>query len=339
MRVADIGCLLLLAVHASLQSGAAAQEIRILHQWAETDARDRTARIFAQEAEMRSHGLKFRVHPNSSLDIKPREQLEALQSGKLEMAVYPLVYAVSKVPEFSLAGLPGIVPNLAASQALKSSEIFEVLQSIAERNGIRILALLWNPGGFLARSQEISAPGSVQGLRMRVSDPLFGLMLKEAGATVTTMPSSEIYAGMKSGSLDAVVTTYETILSQKIYEHAKFATVGSPSLFMGFSPLVMSQSTWMKLTPEQQTAVEEAAAVADSYYEAAQRDVERRLVTTLKAAGVSVRSMSKEDYLAWMKLAQQTAWLEYTKINPLAQELLIGLVRNFLASAEEKEEK
>jgi TRAP-type C4-dicarboxylate transport system substrate-binding protein len=336
MRPAHIACLLLMAMHASLQSGAAAQEIKILHQWAETDARDRTARIFAQEAEMRSRGLKFRVHPNSSLDIKPRDQLDALQSGKLEMAVYPLVYAVSKVPEFSLAGLPGIVPNLAASQALKSSEIFEVLQSIAEKNGIRILALLWNPGGFLARSQEISAPGSVQGLRMRVSDPLFGLMLKEAGATVTTMPSSEIYAGMKSGSLDAVVTTYETILSQKIYEQAKFATVGSPSLFMGFSPLVMSQTTWMKLTPEQQTAVEDAAAVADSYYEAAQRDVERRLVTTLKAAGVSVRSMSREDYLAWMKLAQQTAWLEYTRINPLAQELLIGLVRNFLASAEEK---
>jgi TRAP-type C4-dicarboxylate transport system substrate-binding protein len=336
MRVALIACLLLVAAHAPFQSSAAAQEIRILHQWAEADARDRTARIFAQEAEMRARGLKFRVYPNSSLDIKPRDQLDALQSGKLEMAVYPLVYAVSKVPEFSLAGLPGIVPNLAASQALKDSEIFEVLQSIAEKNGIRILALLWNPGGFLARSGEISAPGSVQGLRMRVSDPLFGLMLKEAGATVTTMPSSEIYAGMKSGSLDAVVTTYETILSQKIYEQAKFATVGSPSLFMGFSPLVMSQSTWLKLTPEQQTAVEEAAAVADSYYEAAQRDVERRLVTTLKAAGVSVRSMGREDYLAWMKLAQRTAWLEYTKINPLAQELLIGLVRNFLASAEEK---
>src|SRR3546814_6097204 len=60
--------------------GAAAQEIRILHQWAEGDARDRTARIFAQEAETRSHGLKFRVYPNSSLDIKPRDQLDALQS-------------------------------------------------------------------------------------------------------------------------------------------------------------------------------------------------------------------------------------------------------------------
>jgi TRAP-type C4-dicarboxylate transport system substrate-binding protein len=335
MRVAHVACLSLLAAHVPLQSSAVAQEIRILHQWAESDARDRTARIFAQEAEMRAHGLKFRVYPNSSLNIKPRDQLDALQSGKLEMAVYPLVYAVSKVPEFSLAGLPGIVPNLAASQALKSSEIFAMLQSIAEDNGIRLLALFWNPGGFLARSREISVPKSVEGLRMRVSDPLFGLMLKQAGATVTTMPSNEIYAGMQSGSLDAIVTTYETILSQKIYEQAKFATVGSPSLFMGFSPLVMAQSTWKRLTPEQQTAVEEAAVIADSYYEAAQRDVERRLVATLSAAGVSVRSMTKDDYSAWVEVAQQTAWLEYTKINPRAQQLLVTLMRNLLASVDD----
>src|SRR4030095_15078720 len=183
-------------------------------------------------------------------------------------------------------------------QVLKSSGIYAMLQSIAEENGIRLLALLWNPAGFLAKSREISEPKSVEGRRIRVSDPLFGLMLKHAGASVTTIPSNQIYAGMQSGSLDAVVTTYETILSQKIYEQAKFATVGSPSLFMGFSPLVMAQSTWKRLTPEQQTAVEEAAVIADSYYEAAQRDVERRLVATLSGAGASVRSLAKGDYSA-----------------------------------------
>jgi TRAP-type transport system periplasmic protein len=135
---------------------------------------------------------------------------------------------------------------------------------------------------------------------------------------------------MQSGSLDAVVTTYETILSHKIYEQAKFATVGSPSLFMGFSPLVMSLGTWRKLTAEQQTAVEEAAAIADSYYDLAQRDVERRMVATLRNAGVEVRRMTKEDYLVWLQLAQQTAWLEYTKINPRSQELLMTLVRTYL---------
>ena len=97
---------------------------------------------------MRAQGLKFRVYGNSSLNIKPGDLLDALQNGKLEMAVYPLVYAVPKVPEFSLAGLPGLVPNLVAAQALKNSEIYAILRSIAEENGIRILALLWNPGGI-----------------------------------------------------------------------------------------------------------------------------------------------------------------------------------------------
>ena len=333
MRLAHIACLSYFIAQTLLPRPALAQEIQISHQWAEgTDARDRAARIFAQEAELRAPNLKFRIYPNSSLNIQPRDVLEALQGEKLEMAVYPLVLGVPKVPEFSLAGLPGLVPNFAAAQALKSSEVYDMLQSIAEENGVRILALLWNPGGFLSKSRAISDPKSVQGLKIRVSDHLFGRMLKSAGAAVTTMPSNEIYAAMQSGSLDAVVTTYETILSHKIFDHAKYATVGSPSLFMGFSPLVMSLRTWKRLTAEQQTAVGEAAAIADSYYELAQRDVERRLVTTLRNAGVEVRQMSKEDYLVWLQLAQQSAWSEYTKINPRSHELLMTLVRTYLDS-------
>src|SRR5688572_4587730 len=113
---------LLIASCALALTTAAAQDIRISHPWAEhTDARARAARVLAQEAEMRAPGLKFRVHGRSSLGIKPGDLLDAMQKDKLEMAVYPLVYAVPKVPEFSLAGLPGLVPNFAAAQALKNS--------------------------------------------------------------------------------------------------------------------------------------------------------------------------------------------------------------------------
>jgi len=308
-----------------------AQEIRISHQWAEqTDARDRAARVFVQEVEKRTRELSLHVYPSSSLNIKPSDLLVALQDGSVEMAIYPLVYAVSKVPEFSLAGLPALVPNVKAAHALKSSAIFLMLQSLAEDNGFKILAMLWNPGGFLGKQREILGPASVQGLRIRVSEPLFGVMLKDAGASVTTMPSNEILGALQSGSLDSVVTTYETMLSLKIYEVAKFATIGSPSVFMGFSPLVVSLSTWHKLTPEQQAIFEAAAAVADQYYESEQGNVERRTITTLQKAGVSVHRMTKEEYLAWLQAAQQTAWMEYTKVNPRARELLVALVRTFL---------
>jgi len=330
MRLLHAAVLLLLVVEVT-PAAPRAQEIRISHQWAEhTDARDRAARIFVQEVEKRTRELSFRVYPNSSLNIKPSDLLGALQDESLEMAIYPLVYAASKAPEFSLAGLPALVPNVKAARALKSSAIFLMLQSLAEDNGFKILSLLWNPGGFLGKQREISGPASVQGLRIRVSEPLFGVMLKDAGASVTTMPSNEILTALQSGSLDSVVTTYETMVSLKIYEVAKFATIGSPSVFMGFSPLVISLSMWRKLTPEQQAIFDEAAAIADQYYESEQLHVERKTIATLRKAGVSVHQMTKEEYLAWLQTAQQTAWMEYAKVNPRARELLVTLVRTFL---------
>jgi len=45
--------------------------------------------------------------------------------------------------------------------------------------------------------------------------------------------------------------------------------------------------------------------------------------------------MTKEEYTGWMRLAQQTAWVEYMKINPRAHDLLIALVRNFLDSVDD----
>jgi TRAP-type transport system periplasmic protein len=322
-------CCLSVFIVLTLGKAAVAQEIRISHQWPSTDGRDRATRVFVQEVESRVKGLKFRVYPNSSL-MGPNDQLAALQNNTLEMAVFPLSYAVSKVREFSLARLPGLVPNLQAAQALKGSEIHATLQSIAAANGIRIVTWWWAPGGFFAKNREITDPSSVRGLKMRGAEPLFEQMLKEAGASIASMPSTDVQAAMKAGALDAIGTTYEAFMSLRLYEQVKFATIGSPNLFMGFSPLMMSLASWNKLTPEQRAAIEEAAEISDAYFEAIQQTVERHLVSTLRKEGVAIRQMSREDYLSWVQLAQQTAWVEYTKINPQARELLIATVRTFV---------
>jgi TRAP-type transport system periplasmic protein len=330
MRVLNSSVLLLLSILATASSDALAQELKISHQWAEgIDGRDRAARVFVQEVESRTAGLKFRIFPSSSLNIKPPELLSALQKNTLEMAVYPLTYAVATVPEFSLAGLPGLVPNLQAARALKGSEIYKTLQSIAEANGIRIVTWWWSPGAFFAKSRVISDPQSVKGLRMRAADPLFERMLKEAGASVTNIPSTDVYAALQAGSLDAILTSYEGFVSLRLYEQAKFATLGS-TLFMSLTPLVMSLTTWNKLSPEQKGAIEEAATISDAYFETIQRDVERRMVATLTSAGGTVHRMTNDNFLTWLQLAQRTAWLEYTKTNPRAQELLVTTVQKLL---------
>ena len=336
MRILQFVCVVVVATLWA-QPAASDQEIRISHQWAEaTDGRDRAARVFAQEVEAHAKGLKLRVYPNSSLNINPTEILGALQSNSIEMAVYPLTYAATKIPEFSLAGLPGLVPDLEAAQALKGSEIHARLQSLAEAHGIRILTWWWAPGGLFARNREISGPASVRGLKMRGADPLFELMLREAGASVTNMPSTDIYNAMGAGTLDAIGTTYEAFMSLRLSEQAKFATMGT-SLFMGFCPLVVSLTTWNRLTPDQKATIEAAASISDAYFNSIERDLEQQTVTTLRGAGVSIRSMSREDYIAWLELAQKTAWVEYTRINPGSQKLLLKTVRTFLERLADKD--
>jgi TRAP-type transport system periplasmic protein len=256
VRILQVVCIVVVVTFQA-QPAASEQEIRISHQWAEAaDGRDRAARVFAQEVRGARKGVKAsRV---SQLLAEHQSHRNSRRGNSIEMAVYPFTYAATKIPEFSLAGLPGLVPDLEAAQALKGSEIHARLQSLAEAHGIRILTWWWAPGGLFARNREISGPTSVRGLKVRGADPLFELMLREAGASVMNMPSTDIYPAMQAGALDAIATTYEAFMSLRLSEQAKFATMGT-SLFMGFCPLVVSLTTWNRLTPDQKAAIEAAA--------------------------------------------------------------------------------
>ncbi|MET0194126.1 MAG: TRAP transporter substrate-binding protein DctP [Hyphomicrobiaceae bacterium] len=335
MRDITIACLVFMLILAPASHAALGQEIRLAHQWAEAvDGRDRAAQIFAQEVEVRSPGLKVHVAPGSPL--KPAEMLAALQAGRLEMAVFPLSYAGAKVPEFVLAGLPGMVPDLDAARELKGSPMHTALQDLAQAQGIRLLSWWWVPGGFFAKDLQVFGPASVRGAKMQAANPVFERTLKAAGASVIDVPSPDLAAAMHSGKLDAVVATYESFMSLRLVQHVKFATIGN-SLFMDFCPLVISLAAWNKLNPQQQKVFEEAAAISDAYFDATQRDLARRMERTLQRGGAAIRRMSNEDYLAWLVLAQKTAWAEYATINPRAKELLLETMRTVLLARSDKD--
>ncbi len=114
--------LAVLAVATLCAASAAAQEIKISHQWkANVDGRDLATRVFVDEVVKRDPSLKFRIYPAQSLGIKPVAQLDALQNGTLEMAVFPMSYAVGKAEEFSIIIMPGTVPTLEHAMKLRGT--------------------------------------------------------------------------------------------------------------------------------------------------------------------------------------------------------------------------
>lgn len=316
---------------------AAAQELRISHQFHETgDARGRASRIFAEELSLRAPEIKTKIFPQLGLGLTRDEQLDALQAGKLDFAVLPLVFGVKKVPEFSLALLPGLIPNLATARVLKGSAVHDKLQAVAAANGLRIVTWWWMRGGF-ATAKEVTGPASVKGMNLQ-SCGLAQKVLAGAGAKIADDPWGEIPMRLEMGALDGVVVPYEDFISMRLAEHSKFGTFGGPSILTCFSPMLMSKRTWDRLTPDQQHAVEEAAEVADAYFETAQIEAEKRALATFQRAGAHVRPLTHGEYLAWLQLAQRTAWADYARVSPAARDLLNTAIRVILMELGTKEE-
>ncbi len=278
-----------------LSQSVEARELRISHQWsADIDARDRAARVFVAEVKKRAPQINFSIHPRSALGIKPIEQFDALVDGRAELAIYPLFYGTKKVPEFSIGLLPGVPANTELASLLKGSEFEEQIQALAMENGVRILTWWWLGGGFASRAQEIAGPESVRDINVRTGDPYFDLMAQAAGADTLSMASTEIAKKMEEGALDAALTSYESLVSFKIYERSKHATLGGYGIWTSFQPLIMSRTAWEALTPEEQRAFEE--------------------------------------YADWLTTAKVSSWEEYRKISPVASGLFVSMLRSFIDS-------
>ena len=302
----------------------AAQEIKISHQFkANADGRDLATRVFVKEVNARDPSLKFRIYPAQSLGIKPVAQFDALQNGTLEMAVFPMSYAVGKASEFSIIIMPGTVPTLDFAMKLRGTPFQKKLQELAHANGVHIVTWWWTPGAFATKDREITGPKSVEGLKLRAADPTFETMLKSAGASVVNMPSTEIYSSLQSGVLSGTLTSAETFVSMRLYEQTKFTTTPSKySLWMLLQPLVMSKQHWDKLTPAQQKIFEEAAVKSDAYFLGLQRDAVDKMEEAYKKAGAKVHEMTQSEYDQWVALARETAWKEFAAKSAQGKELL-----------------
>ncbi len=332
----QMGALLGAALCLALGS-AEAQEIRISHHYDDTiDARGRATRKFVEEAKLRAPDLEFRVYPKLSLGFTSVGQIDALQSGELEMALVPFPYAAEKIPEASLALLPGLVPSLEVARKLKSTELYDKLQAIAEANGMRIITWWWAPGGFATKARQVRGPETVAGLKMRAADPIFERMLQAAGATTSQIALPAMRAALEQQALDGLLTAYESYVSLRLDDQLRFVTAGEPTIWMLFHPLLMAKPVWDRLTPDQRDAIDTAAAIAESYFGDTQVEAEQRLVALARERGVEVRQLTQGEYEAWLDLARRTAWADYVRQSPPAERLLLDTMQIIMSEFELK---
>jgi len=308
-----------------LASGASAQTVlKAAHQFpgGKGDIRDEMVQVIAREVAAANVGLEIQVYPGSSL-YKPNDQWNAVTRGILDMTSFPLDYASGRHPEFSATLMPGLVGNFDRAKRLNESEFMTDIKKVIEDAGAMVIADAWLSGAFASKKGCITSPDTIKGQVIRAAGPAFEEMLVAAGASISSMPSSEIYTGMQTGVLDAANTSSASFVSYRLFEHAKCLTApGENALWFMYEPVLMSKKVFDRLTPEQQKAILAAGEKSEEFFDAEVRKGDQIMIDAYKKAGVEIVEMSKADYDAWLELAKQSSYKNFAEKVPGGDKLI-----------------
>jgi TRAP-type C4-dicarboxylate transport system substrate-binding protein len=307
---------------------AQSTSLKISHQFpggsiAQGDFRDRLCRMFASEVEKRTRGsLRFSIYPNSILH-KAEAQIPALHHGALDMALVPLSYAGAESPEVNIGLMPGLVTSYDQAFSWKNAEVGKELTRILADKGLVVVSWIWQAGGMASRTRAIVDPEDVQGLKVRGGSHEMDLMLQASGATVVSLPSNEIHAALRSGAIDAALTSSTSLMSFRLQEVARsLTTARGGSYWFMLEPLLMSKSAFDRMNRDQQAAVMAVGADLEAFARRAAQADDAAVASVYQGVNARIVDLNAASLKKWQAVARSTAWQEYAGRNANCARLL-----------------
>lgn len=319
-----VGMALILSGMNPRVSFARTMVLKVSHQFAAGDVRDKMARVFGDMVTKRTNGqIKFRYYPAKSL-FKPKEQWDAMRMGALDMSVFPLDYASGKVPQLSITLMPCAIKNLKQGLSWKDKPIGKKVEDIMVKSGVRNLVWAWFDGGIGSKIRQIRLPEDVKGTKLRAAGKKFEFMMKEAGASIISMPSSETYHALATGVLDTMMTSSASFVSYRLYEVLKYINVPRDySIWFMAENLCISEKTWKRLTPQQRKIfIEVANYMHDKWIIPNFKGLVDSLISAYSKAGCKIHYMTENEFYTWLEFAKKTAWKNFEETVPGGKELL-----------------
>lgn len=246
---------LLMSVSMGSVGFAGARTIKLAHVVNEQDAFHVCALKFKEVVESESDGsLKVTVFPNAKLGDE-RTLLESLRMGVVDAAIITGGPIVNFMPRFGVFDLPFLFRDSAHAYAVLDGPIGQGMLDDMEQFSWKGLA--YGERGFrnLTNSvKPVAVPEDMEGLKIRLmQNPIYVDTFKELGANAVPMAWTEALTALQQRTIDGQENPLNVIVSFKLYESQKHLSITRHA----YAPnvIMMSMSTWKKLTPEEQQAV------------------------------------------------------------------------------------
>jgi TRAP-type C4-dicarboxylate transport system substrate-binding protein len=137
-------------------------------------------------------------------------------------------------------------------------------------------------------------------------------MWQQAGASIVSIPSNEVYNALQTGVAEATDTSTGSFVSFRIYEQVKcIVAPGDNALWFMYEPVLMSKRSFAKLNKAQQDALMAAGKKSEEFFNKATKGLDDDMVATFKKNNVEVVTLTPAEYDAWIKIAQESSYKQF----------------------------
>jgi TRAP-type C4-dicarboxylate transport system substrate-binding protein len=252
------------------------------------------ARWAALIAESPEGKLAVRLFPGASIAQRdPARELAALRDGAADLAVGSSLFWSAEVNELNAIGLPWIVPEIGALEALATGAMKERFAAAVERAGVVPLAFAaLGYRDIATTAKPLRSPADAAGMRIRVaSPPLLNELFVALGAEPRAMTFGDAQEAFRTGMLDAQEGTPATFAAARldalgIREVLLWGAVAEIAVF------AVNRTVWNSCNDAQRALISDAAQQAARELRALVRSENEAALAELRKRGVAITRLT-----------------------------------------------
>lgn len=254
------------------------------------------------------------VHHSGTLFRQGAEAV-AMQRGNLEMALLSMQDIARQIPEYSIFTAGYLIRDPDHLAKVYGGSIGEeVSKRIAEAMGIQLLQAVYLGTRQVSLSQprRVRTPADLAGVKLRMPGSKEWLFLGQAlGASPTPLAFTEVYLGLKTGTIDGQDNPLPTLKSAKFYEVTRQIVLTSH--LVDVLQLAISVRTWNTLSAGDKAEVKKAAEKGAKFNDENRVREEKELIEFFRAQGIEitipdVEAFRKTVQAAYLKSEYAEKW-------------------------------
>lgn len=240
------------------------------------------------------------VFPSAQLG-EEKDTIEQTRFGVIDLNRISMAPFNGLIPETAILSLPYLFRDTDHMHAVLDGEIGQEILDTFTAHDLVALAY-YDPGArsFYNREKPITSIEDLKGMKFRViQSDVFVDMVAALGANAVPMPYGEVYSAIETGVIDGAENNYPSYESSGHYEVAKYYTLDEHTMVP--EVLVMSKSSFDKLSAEDQAIIRQAAKDSIAYNREKWAEREKASEEKVREAGVEiVTDIDKAPFIAAM---------------------------------------